>query len=634
MTRRDKQLASPLGKNLLGIYLASLVFLVGTLLIVQVSHEYQNFDRNILRTGNLIIDTLKASVVDPVVKTLAYDRLHDILNNVYTKNEDIQSIRVYETPDHLIATVGTRLFEEDNIPNNLEILLKAHKHKLIQRHKHEYIFWSLLKVNNEIIGTLRMSIGSAYFRQHLQRSILFFLGLALFLATISSWLFTEYLERRIIIPLSRTSEIMGNFQHTDLHNYLTNIDTIRNKLPDNEIKHIATSYKKVVEMVQRHTQTMERIVTAIEQTSESIVITDSGGRIQYVNPAFETHSGYSASEAIGTNPRVLQSGQHNESFYRDMWRTLSSGKKWTGKFTNRKKDGSLYLEDSSISPITDKNGKITNYVAVKRDITKESRLEQQLCQAQRMESIGRMAGGIAHDFNNILTVVNGHTQLSLLMIPQDDPLRENILTIQEAGAKATKLVKQLQSFSRNQIICQEILHLDDEIKKNKTMLSHLLDEDITVILNFDDTPWPVIADRGQFEQIITNLAVNSRDAMPDGGTLTIESFNIKLRQENSPEHPHVAIGEYVLLRITDTGEGMSQETQRLIFEPFFTTKNVGRGTGLGMSTVYGIIKQHNGWINVSSEIGKGTTINLYFPRCVKQTNKHQNDQNHREYRSA
>ena len=623
---------SSLGKHLLKIYLASLIFLVATLLVVQVFREYRAFDRNILTTGHLIIDTLRVSMVDPVVKTLAYDRLDDILNTVYKKNRDIHSIRVYEVPDHLAATVGALSSQHLDIPGNLETLFLEHRNKLVQRYEDKYIFWSLLTVDKEIIGLFRMTIGPEYYKNQLYQSILLFLGLALLLATISSWLLTEYLKRKIINPLSKTNEIMGDFQHTDLKQYLITIDAIRSTLPDNEIGQMATSYRNVVQMIQQHSREMERIVTAIEQTSESIVITDSTGDIQYVNPAFETHSGYSSGEVLGKNPRILQSGQQDESFYRDMWRTIASGQKWKGKFTNRKKDGSLYYEDSSISPIMDGDGYITKYVAVMRDFSKEASLEQQLHQAQRMESIGRLAGGIAHDFNNILTVINGHAQISLLKMSHDDPLREEIEVIQDAGAKAAGLVKQLLAFSRKQNICQETLHLDHEILAIKKMLDHLLGEDIDIVLHLDGNLWPVIADRVQFEQILINLAVNSRDAMPDGGKLTIEALNLKLNSESSSEHPQVVTGEYVLLRISDTGDGMSTETQKLIFEPFFTTKEIGKGTGLGLSTVYGIVKQHNGCINISSEVGQGAIFSLYFPRCIEKTEV-QKDTQSTEYMS-
>ncbi len=626
MSLSNKQPVPSLGKHLLAIYLVSLVFLVATLLAVQVTREYRAINQTILTNGQLVINTLRASVVDPVVKTLAYDRLDTILGNVYKKNKSIQCIRVYEVPDHLASAVGRPVSCKDNSQKTMEMLLQTGKTSLVQQKNGEYIFWSLLKIDNEIIGLFRMVISSEQYKNRLYRSTLLFLGFALLLATISSWLFTEYLQRQIIEPLSATSEIMGHFQHTNLDQYLTAIDAIRDKLPNNEIGIIATSYRNVVLMVQQRKRELERIVTAIEQASETIVITDNKGIIQYVNPAFEAHSGYSSSEALGQNPRILKSDQHDKPFYRELWATISSGNTWYGTFVNKKKDGSLIREESSIAPIIGENGRITNYVAVKRDITKEAELEQQLNQAQRMESIGRLAGGVAHDFNNILTVINGHTQLTLLRMEPENPLREDIQVIQDAGAKAARLVQQLLAFSRKQIIRQEILHLDDEIQATKKMLDRLLGEDINIILLLDKNIWPVMADQAQFEQILINLAVNSRDAMPDGGKLTIEAFNLTLTKQNMPHQQHIFPGDYVLLRVSDNGEGMSPEIQKLMFDPFFTTKDVGKGTGLGMSTVYGIVKQNNGWIDVASEPGKGTTLSLYFPRCYEESDTPQGSQ--------
>ncbi len=627
MSLSNKQQGSSLGKHLLAIYLVSLIFLVAALLAIQVIREYRAINQTILTNGQLIINTLRASIVDPVVKTLAYDRLDTILGNVYKKNKDIQCIRVYEVPDHLASAVGSPVSCKNNSQETMEMLLQTNKTRLVQQKDGHYIFWSLLKTDNEIIGLFRMTISPEQYKKKLYRSVLLFLGFALLLATISSWLFTEYLKRQIIEPLSATSEIMGHFQHINLDQYLTAIDTVRNKLPNNEIGNIATSYRNVVLMVQQRKRELERIVTAIEQTSETIVITDNEGNIQYVNPAFEEHSGYSAVEALGQNPRILKSHKQDDSFYKELWATISSGKTWYGTFVNKKKDGSLIREESSIAPIINENGHITNYVAVKRDITKEADLEQQLNQAQRMESIGRLAGGIAHDFNNILTVINGHTQLTLLRMEPENPLREDIQVIQNAGAKAARLVQQLLAFSRKQIIRQEVLHLDDEIQATKKMLDRLLGEDISIILLLDKNLWPVMADHAQFEQILINLAVNSRDAMPDGGKLTIEASNLTLTEQNMPHQQQISSGDYVLLRVSDTGEGMSPEIQKLMFDPFFTTKDVGKGTGLGMSTVYGIIKQNSGWIDVASEPGKGTTLSLYFPRCSEKADTQRDSQN-------
>ena len=366
-----------------------------------------------------------------------------------------------------------------------------------------------------------------------------------------------------------------------------------------------------------------RLEAAIEQASETIVITDPKGIILYANPAFEQLTGYSCEEAIGHPPLFMKSGKHDDSFYKNMWKTIASGNVWSGQLTNKKKDGTLFQQEVTISPVTNAAGKITNFVAVQRDVTKELELEKQLQQAMKMESIGRLAGGVAHDFNNILSAINGYSQLCLLKMEPDNPFRQDINIILEAGKRAARLTGQLLAFSRKQIIRAESLDLVHEIDEIRKMLGRLLGEDIDITINHGKDIWPIKADRSQIEQVIINLAVNARDAMPLGGKLTIETSNITLDEAYEKEHYSIKAGEYVMLAVTDTGEGISREVQDQIFEPFFTTKPQGKGTGLGLATVYGIIKQNNGWINLYSEPEHGTSFKIYFPRLKDKENTHQ-----------
>ena len=357
----------------------------------------------------------------------------------------------------------------------------------------------------------------------------------------------------------------------------------------------------------------ELLSAAIEQAAEVVVITDSQGTIEYVNPAFERLTGYSRREAIGQNPSILKSGEHDEAFYHSLWETISGGKIWQGQFVNRHKDLTVFTEEATISPVFDTAGKIVNYVAVKRDITRELELERQYQQAQRMESIGRLAGGVAHDFNNLLTVINGYATLIMNDLHKNDPIYADTKEILHAGERASRLTQQLLAFSRKQIFRLENFCLNEVILDLEKMLCRLLGEDIQIATILDENLAGIRADMGQVEQVIINLAVNARDAMPQGGHLTIETQNVTLDREYAEARPQVAPGNYVLLAISDTGEGMDQERQGRIFEPFFTTKGVGKGTGLGLATVYGILKQSGGFIWVYSEVGKGTTFKVYFP---------------------
>jgi two-component system, cell cycle sensor histidine kinase and response regulator CckA len=356
------------------------------------------------------------------------------------------------------------------------------------------------------------------------------------------------------------------------------------------------------------------LARATEQASEAIIITDPRGAIEYVNPAFERISGWTCQEAMGRNPRILKSGTQDDAFYRQMWEVLARGEAWTGRFVNRRKDGGLFEEEASISPVRDAAGQVVNYVAVKRDITKERRLEEQLLQAQRMEAVGRLAGGVAHDFNNLLAVITGFGELVHKKLADDDPLKGKVAQILKAADRAAGLTRQLLAFGRKQVLQPRILDLNDVVSAVDKMLRFGFGERIEIAALLQPHLGNVKADPGQIEQVLMNLAVNARDAMPEGGRITIETRNVDLGAEDEAADVPARPGPYVLLAVTDTGVGMEAATQARVFEPFFSTKEVGKGTGLGLSTVYGIVKQSGGDIFLESEVGVGTTFKIYLPR--------------------
>jgi PAS domain S-box-containing protein len=356
-----------------------------------------------------------------------------------------------------------------------------------------------------------------------------------------------------------------------------------------------------------------QLSTAIEQTAESVIITDTKGTIVYANPTFERVTGYSRAEAIGQNPRLLSSGKQDADFYEKLWGTITAGKVWHGRFVNKKKDGTLYTEEATISPVRNENGDIVNYVGLQRDVTRELELEEQYRSSQRMEAVGQLTGGIAHDFNNLLTAINGFAELMQFRLSPEDPLQDLVDNILQSGQRAADLVSQLLAFSRKQIIEPKVLNLNTSVSEMSTMLQRIIGEDIELEVVLTPELWPVKADPARIEQVIVNLAVNARDAMPDGGRLLIEIGNIVLDDEYVANHMGTQPGKYILLAISDTGIGMTEEEKARIFEPFFTTKEVGKGTGLGLATVFGIVKQNGGNIWVYSEKGHGSTFKIYLP---------------------
>ncbi len=356
-----------------------------------------------------------------------------------------------------------------------------------------------------------------------------------------------------------------------------------------------------------------RLAMAIEQTVEAVIITDINGIIQYVNPAFEQITGYDRDEAIGQTPRILKSGRHDEKFYSEMWETLSAGGVWTGRVTNQKKDETVFEAEAVISPIRNAEGRTVSYVEVCRDVTREVQLEDQLRQSQKMESVGRLAGGIAHDFNNLLTSILGFSHLIMDSLEEGSPIRADVNEIVHAGERAAKLTRQLLAFGRKQIMQVRPLDINEVVVDMDQLLRRTLGEDVELVTVLGEQMDAIEADQGLLEQVVMNLAVNARDAMPKGGKLTIATTNISLDEKFCQDRVGIDPGKYVQLTVSDIGGGMQESVREHAFEPFYTTKEKDKGTGLGLSTVYGIVKQCKGHVELSSEVGVGTEVRIYLP---------------------
>jgi PAS domain S-box-containing protein len=370
-----------------------------------------------------------------------------------------------------------------------------------------------------------------------------------------------------------------------------------------------------VTLTQMHlAQNQRRLATIIDQIIDVVVIIDTEGRIIYLNPAFEQTTGYSQAEVLNQTSPLLKSYIDDPVIYDELWSTISAGQPWQGRLINKKKNGVLYTCETTIMPVYNEHRAIINYVAVGRDVTQTLQLEEQYRQVQKMESIGRLAGGIAHDFNNILTAIMGYTGLSLRGLPADSPVRADLQGIEASSQRAANLTRQLLAFARRQVIESKPVNLTELITGASKILRRLITEVIELVILADANPGWVTADPGQLEQVLFNLSVNARDAMPQGGKLIVETSHVTLGRADASAYPQIAMGDYVLLTVSDTGSGMSNEVKTHIFEPFFTTKEPGKGTGLGLATCFGIIKQSGGHILVDSELNKGTTFRIYLPR--------------------
>lgn len=355
------------------------------------------------------------------------------------------------------------------------------------------------------------------------------------------------------------------------------------------------------------------LARALEQSDESVIITNTEGIIQYVNPGFEQITGFAREEVIGRTPAFLKSGKMTPEDYREIWTTLRSGASWSGRMINRDKRGELFEVEETISPIRDSTGKLLHFVSVAHDITREARLEDEIRQAQKMEGIGRLAGGIAHDFNNLLTAILGYGRMVRDESGPDSPLYEDAREIVRAAERAARLTRQLLAFGRRQPIRLERLDLNKAVMDMNLLLKRTLGEDIRLHNELDPDLPPTLADTGFMEQVIMNLAVNARDAMPEGGELAIRTEIRELDELFCRDHVGVKPGSYAVLIMRDSGMGMTSTVRERIFDPFFTTKEEPKGTGLGLSTVYGIMKQLNGYIELDSEAGQGTEFRIYFP---------------------
>ncbi|HTO94429.1 MAG TPA: PAS domain S-box protein, partial [Bacteroidota bacterium] len=363
---------------------------------------------------------------------------------------------------------------------------------------------------------------------------------------------------------------------------------------------------------------LRQLSRAVEQSASSIIITNLQGEIEYVNPKFTAVTGYTAAEVTGRKPSILKSGATAPEEYALLWQTISGGGEWRGEFHNRRKNGDLFWESASISPIKDASGAITHFIAVKEDITEKKEIELHLREMQTMESLGTLAGGVAHDFNNILGIILGHVSLLEIRRNENASFAQSIRAINSAIQRGAGLVRQILTFARKSEVHPESIDVNRAVQDLARMVQETFPRVIEIVLDLGEGIPLISIDNTQLHQALLNLCINARDAMMDlsdgraGGRLTIRTLVVDgdvlaSREEADPAR------RYVEISVADQGVGMSDATIQRIFEPFFTTKEFGKGTGLGLALVYGVVRTHGGFIDVDSRLGEGTVFRLYFP---------------------
>jgi len=425
----------------------------------------------------------------------------------------------------------------------------------------------------------------------------------------------------ILVTLLLTAGI-ASFVAPMLHEHVEDFDTLHINLAVRGLVglvllfDIYTIYQQLqiyrirTELVRR--EELFRLIS--ENAADMIAVVDADGKRLYNSPAYERILGYSAEELLKTSS-LEQVHPDDRPIVEEAARAARTGHGRTIQYRMRHKDGSWHVLESGASAVLNAQGQVEKLVIVNRDVSARKQLEEQFRQSQKMEAVGRLSGGVAHDFNNILGVIIGYAEFLQERMSPEDSLRGSVDEILKAGKRAASLTRQLLAFSRQQVLDPKVIDLNSVVLDMEKLMRRLIGEDIELSTPLSPDVGHVKADQGQLEQVIMNLAVNARDAMPQGGKLTISTENMVMDQEFVRRYPYpVQPGPYICLTVTDSGIGMDAETKARAFEPFFTTKEKGKGTGLGLSTVYGVVKQSGGYIDIYSTPGKGTSFKIYLPR--------------------
>lgn len=465
--------------------------------------------------------------------------------------------------------------------------------------------------NRVVTGWLRTDVSGAAIEREKIRLIETGIAIALFVTLVFAVILYRFLAREVGQPLHDVKELMLAVRELGQGGAVRKI----NSTFANEIGILAGEFNRMSEAVREREEELRKLARAVECAGEAIVIAKGDGKIVYTNPAFKTITGYESDEVAGKSIYTIIASDSSSNEYRQLAGALATGTKCMLETQNRKKDGAVFLADEAVFPIFDDNNRVIYSLFIARDITEKDRLEKSLIQAQKMESIGVLAGGIAHDFNNLLGGMMGYTSLLKVQCADcDKEVIEHLDMIENLGRRAAKTTQQLLGFAHLGKYRAERIDLNALAVEIHDFLAETVDRRISFKLGLK-TPVPfVLADGNQIYQVILNLCINSRDAMPEGGAISIDTSIMTVAGSRHTIYDFkINPGCYAMVAVSDTGTGMEEKTMAKIFEPFFTTKETGKGTGLGLAMVYGIVKNHGGFVEVSSTPGRGTRVSVYLP---------------------
>ncbi|MCU0663543.1 MAG: ATP-binding protein [Myxococcota bacterium] len=468
--------------------------------------------------------------------------------------------------------------------------------------------WRAIRSDGRIVGAILLrddmrAISSAV------RHNLIILALVMMVALVTAFAIGSRLQGVVsgpILALARTAAIVSSQKDYSVRAPSGGSD---------EVGSLIAAFNSMLSQIEKREQERARLIAAIEQAAEGIAMFDPKGRIEYVNPAWEKMCGNSGNALVGNKIRFAGGRREADNRDEEIWRTLEAGDVWIGRLRTQRQDGTEYETDATVSSVRDAAGHLINYTTVQRDVTHEARLEQELRQAQKMESIGTLAGGIAHDFNNILAPVLGFTELALRQLPPEHPVAAKLEQVKKATLRARDLVRQIMSFARKSTDERQPMALQHVLKEVMRLLRATLPTTLDIRQKVNDECPLVLADATQMHQIIMNLCTNAAQSMGDKGGVMEVALSECFVLEKDAHHiaPDMAAGRYVRLSVSDTGCGIEPEVLSRIFDPYFTTKPKENGTGIGLAVVHGIVKRHGGQVTVYSEQGLGTTFHIYLP---------------------